>query len=382
MSGPQARVRAARLQGWWASVDQPVLLAVLALYALGVLLAFSASPGAAERWAVDNPYYFALRQGVFAMLGVAAMIAISSVSVRTARLVCAGLLAAGLAGVALTLLVGVEVNGARRWLDLGPLSVQPVEFLKVGLIAFGAWTLSAARAPGAPPGGVIVFGLTGLCAAVLLLQPDAGQAILLVLAAAAAAYFAGAPLVWLGALGAAGLAAAGAAYGMLDHVRRRVDEFLAGGGDTGYQAARARAAFAEGGLLGAGPGQTAVTPHLPDAHADFVLAVAAETYGAVAVIAILALLGAVVTRMVLRARSASDPAAGAAGAALATLLGLQAVINIAVTLALAPTKGMTLPFVSYGGSSLLACGAAAGAMLAFTRRRADVDVPAFVSRRR
>lgn len=361
-----------RIQRWWAGLDQPIFFAVLGLFAAGAMLAAAASPGAAARLALDNPYYFVQRH--LAAMGVAiiVLIAVSALSPARLRLFFMGLLAASVVALGVTLVAGVEVNGARRWLALGALRMQPVEFLKPALVVAAAWALTSGRgasAGGDPAASAVVLGLAAASLALLAAQPDVGQALLVAALVGAVLFLAGAPAVWLGAAAviAGGLAFAG--YQRFAHVRARVDDFLAGGGETSFQAERARAAFSEGGVFGVGPGESAVTPQLPDAQGDYVLAVAAEEYGAVFVLAMIALTGFIVVRTVLRADRAADATARVAAAGLGVLLGLQAIVNMAVNMDLAPPKGMTLPFVSYGGSSLAASGLAAGAILGFLRPR-------------
>ncbi len=364
---------AAWLRAWWMEIDRATALSVAGLYGVGVMLAFATSPVIAARFGVEDPLAFAWRHVAAAGLGLAAVIGASMLNRRRARRACAALLALAILGLGATLLIGPEINGAQRWLIIGPLSVQPAEFAKPAAVVLAAWLVSAAQAPDGPAGGAITALVGAGVVALLLAQPDVGQAALLTAALAVTAFLAGAPVAWLAAMAVAAAGAALAAYQTFPHVATRVDDFIAGGGAATYQAERARAAFAEGGLLGVGPGEAERAARVPDVHADFVLALAAEEYGALVVVAIVATFAVIVVRTVARARAAFDPATRAAAGGLAALIGLQTFVNAAVTMDLAPPKGMTLPFISYGGSSLLASGATAGLMLAFSRRRADVD---------
>ncbi len=375
--GLRAQRRAAFLGAWWRGLDRPVLGAVVTLYGMGVMLAFAASPVIAARLGEADPHHFAVRHLAAAVLGVAAMVGVSMLDRRAARRLSAMVLAIATAGLVATLLVGPEFNGARRWLSAGPLSVQPAEFVKPTMVVLAAWLIAAEQALAGhrdrPPGGAITVLAGAGLAALLLAQPDVGQAVLLIAALGVTSFLAGARLRWLLAMGAAAAAVGVGAYRVFPHVARRVDDFIVGGGAATYQADRARAAFAEGGLFGVGPGEAERAALVPDVHADYVLALAAEEYGALAVAAIVAAFAVIVVRTMARVGATADRAARAAAGGLAGLIGLQAFVNAAVTMDLAPPKGMTLPFISYGGSSLLASGLAAGLMLAFSRRRADVD---------
>lgn len=368
MTALAARTRPSALAQWWWSVDRTALAAVFALIAAGLLLSLAASPAAAERIGADHPFHYLTRHGVFAALGAFAVLFASALSPLGARRLAGAMLAAGLAGLVLTVVIGHEAGGAQRWLRVGGLSAQPSEFVKPALIVIAAALFARARDAGAGPAWVAA-GLFGLVIALFALQPDIGQAALLTAAFGALAFISGLKLRWLAGLGALAAAGAVAAYVFLPHVASRVDRFLnPQTGDT-YQVDRAREAIMRGGLFGVGPGEGAVKRQLPDAHTDFIFAVAAEEYGAVFAAGLAALFAVFALRILLRAQRVLDPAARYAACGLAALIGLQAVINIAMALNLAPPKGMTLPFVSYGGSSMAASGLAAGLALAFTRRR-------------
>ncbi|MGF1463663.1 MAG: putative lipid II flippase FtsW [Maricaulaceae bacterium] len=357
------------LSRWWWSVDRVALGAVLALIAVGIVLSLAASPSAAARRDVPEPFFFLYRHSVFALIGVGVILAGSALSLRDARRLGVLSLLGGLALMGIVFLVGHEVNGAQRWLRLPGFSLQPSEFAKAGLVVTSAWLFTSRREDPNAIGSAPAFLFYGLMIALLILQPDFGQAVLVTALFGAVFFFAGMSWGWIAGLGVLAGVGAGFAYALLPHVQSRVDRFLdPSSGDT-YQIDRALEAIAAGGLFGVGPGEGEVKHRLPDAHTDFVFAVAAEEFGVLFCCGVIALYAVVVGRGFARARRLIDPFSQLAGAGLAGLIGLQAVINIAVNLSLAPPKGMTLPFISYGGSSMLAMCFAAGLMLNFTRRR-------------
>ena len=346
---------------WWLTVDRWLLGALLTLMAIGAVMAFAASPAVAERLGYDR-MHFVHRQLMLIPPAAALMLAVSLLAPTGVARLGAALFAVGLALTALTLFSGVEVKGARRWLDLGPLTLQPSELLKPGFAVVTAALLAARRHMAAA-----LLLIPALLA--LALQPDFGMA-----ATLAAVWFgqyvlAGLPLLWVGALAAAGAGGLAGGYAVLPHVRSRIDRFLDPEAGDSYQIDLSLRAFANGGLLGRGPAEGVVKENLPDAHADFVFAVAGEEFGLLACLGLVGVFAFVVLRGLTRLAAETDRFVLLAGAGVIAHFGLQALINMAVTLRLAPTKGLTLPFVSYGGSSLLAVAATAGMALALTRWR-------------
>jgi cell division protein FtsW len=376
------------LARWWREVDRVALAAIAGLLAAGLLCSLASSPAAAARLGIDDPFYFIKRHAVFASAAMAVTLAASMLEPLRARRLAVLAFVIMLVLVAATLFAGTEVNAARRWLRFAGFSVQPSEFAKPAFIVTTAWLLAAGRTSGATAGAAgAAAGSFAIFAALLLAQPDFGQTMLIALVFAGLAFLAGAPWRLLGA-GALGMAAiAGGAALALPHVLVRIRTFLSA--EVGYQTGQALEAIRRGGLFGVGPGEGLVKRTLPDAHTDFIFAVASEEFGLVFTLGLVGLIATLVLRVLLRARrlepdgprSASALAAGG----LALMIGLQALINVAVNLNLAPPKGMTLPFVSYGGSSLLALGLSGGLALAFTRRpapeaaatAADDDAAAF-----
>jgi cell division protein FtsW len=268
----------------------------------------------------------------------------------------------------LTLIMGAEYNGAKRWISLGSFSLQPSEFLKPSFIILSAWLCAGAMNDQSFPGRRIALGLFILSAGLLVAQPDMGQTVLLGLIWSMQLVLAGLPLFWIGLLILGGCAGLALAYLLIPHVTSRIDRFFnPASGDT-YQIDTALNAFRAGGLFGRGPGEGAVKKVLPDAHTDYIFAVAGEEFGTFACLIILGLFSAIVLRSLMRLTEEDDPFTILAVSGLIALFGLQAMINIGVNLALLPAKGMTLPFISYGGSSMLALTWGMGMVLALTRQ--------------
>ncbi|GIX14400.1 MAG: cell division protein FtsW [Paracoccaceae bacterium] len=357
------------LARWWRTVDRWSLAAAAGLFLIGLLLAFAASVPLAERnglW----PYHYVVRQAVFGMVALGAAVVLSMLELREARrLGVLGFLGV-LAALALLPVLGTDFGkGAVRWYSLGAISLQPSEFLKPVFAIFCGWLMSASSDPNGPPGRVISLLAAALAAGLLVMQPDFGQAALILGAWGAMYFVSGASPALMLALAGLAVAAARLAYERSAHFASRIDGFLAAEVAENSQLAFALDAIRSGGLFGAGVGEGVVKWRLPDAHTDFIIAVAVEEYGLAMVLGIIALLLVILLRSIRRLMRERDPFVRLAGTGLVTLLGLQALINIGVSIRLLPAKGMTLPFVSYGGSSLLAAGATVGLLLALTRRR-------------
>jgi cell division protein FtsW len=271
--------------------------------------------------------------------------------------------------------MGHNAKGATRWLQLPGLSLQPSEFMKPALIVLVAWMFSEGQKNQGVPGVSIAFGLYALAVALLLIQPDFGQTVLITVAFGAAFWMAGVPLSWVMLLGALAIGGLSSTYFLMPHVAARVDKFMSEDkGDT-HQVDRAAEAIQAGGLFGRGPGEGVMTRHVPDLHTDFIYSVAAEEYGLLFSFLLIAVFAFIVIRGLLRSMKLNDPFEQVASAGLFVIVGLQAFINVAVNLNMIPTKGMTLPFISYGGSSMLAMGVTMGMALALTRRRPGAYEP-------
>ena len=355
---------------WWFSVDRVLLIAVLALIGIGIVLSLAASPAVATRKGLPT-FFFVERHLVFALAGVLLLLAVSLLDARGVLTLATVLLGTALLLMVAAVLYGPEVNGARRWVRFAGFSLQPSELLKPAFAVVVAWLFAESRAR--PGTGMlpIAFGVYIVAALLLLRQPDVGQWLLLTLVFGALFFISGQPIVLALGFGGIGIAGLTAAYFAFPHVRGRVARFLdPASGDT-FQTDRAIQSFAEGGFFGRGPGEGTIKSVLPDAHTDFIFAVVAEEYGAVACLLLIALFAFVVGRALARYRDRRDPFTHLAVNGLALLIALQASINMAVNVGLVPAKGMTLPFISAGGSSMIAASLTVGILLALGRRRAD-----------
>lgn len=370
----QARSGDPILPRWWRTLDKWTLGCVLALYAVGLLLGLAASVPLAEK--NNQPqFYYVMRQAVFGGMALVAMLGISMLNPRQVRRLGVVLFAGAFVTVALLPIIGSDFGkGATRWLSLGFISVQPSEFLKPGFICMMAWFMAASQEVGGPPGKLYSAILCAVVVVMLAMQPDFGQASLVLFSWAVMYFVAGAPVWQLG--GAAGITVLGGlfAYGQSEHFARRINGFMSPEIDPRTQIGYATNAIQEGGFFGVGLGEGSVKWSLPDAHTDFIIAVAAEEYGFFLVLVVIALFTAIVVRSLLRLLRERDPFARIAGTGLACAFGVQAFINMGVAVRLLPAKGMTLPFVSYGGSSVLASGILCGMLLALTRLRPQTEV--------
>jgi len=332
------------------------------------VLTLAASPPAAERIGLDT-FYFARRQFVYLPLALSIMIGISLLSVRSVRRLAVISFLGAIALMIGVLLVGAEIKGATRWLQLGPVSLQPSEFVKPTFAIFSAWMLSETQLNRQFPGYLISTAAYGIVAALLLLQPDVGTTILVSAIWGIQLFVAGLPLALVGLIGAGFLGLGVGAYFTFDHVQLRVNRFLDPSGDAGYQVLRGLEAFRNGGLFGRGPGEGEIKAALPDAHTDFVFAVAGEEFGLIVCLAIVALFTFVVLRGFTRVLREENLFVVLSVAGLMVQFGLQAIINMASAIHLMPPKGMTLPFISYGGSSAVALAFTMGMVLALTKVR-------------
>lgn len=354
---------------WWRSVDHITLAFLICLIGTGIILSMAASPAAATRLNVADPFYFLYRHMMFVAVGLTGAFILSLMSPTNARRI--GVLAL-LGAIGLMFVVnatGVEVKGSTRWLRLGPFSLQPSEFAKPAFIVFAAWMFSVRKRDPGVPSVLIVFGAYLVLIMLLLQQPDFGQSFLLTLCFAAVFFFAGLSLGWMLFLVGFTVVGAVGAYFSFDHVKERVDRFMSPEIEQNSQMDRALEAIGSGGFFGRGPGEGAVKYRLPDGHTDFIFALTVEEFGFLISMFLILLLAGFVMRCFRNALKLKDYFCQLAVAGLATMIGMQTVINLYVNLNMAPPKGMTLPFISYGGSSMLALCFAAGLILAFTRRR-------------
>lgn len=354
---------------WWWSIDRIILSTLVTLMVSGVVLLMAGGPPVAERLGLST-FHFVNRQAFYLLVAFAIFLATSFLTPRQVRRAALLIYVVALAMVVATLYFGVEVKGARRWLTLGPLgSVQPSEFLKPAFVVLAAWAFSEGMRRPDLPGTLMAFVLLPLTITPLVLQPDFGQTVLVSLVWGGLFFVAGLHWFWVAGLGGAGMFGLLIAYQLVPHVRARIERFMdKGSGDT-FQIDTALESFAQGGWLGKGPGEGTVKRILPDAHTDFIFAVTAEEFGIVVCILLVALFALIVLRALFVAQKTEDPFIRLAVTGLALLFGIQAAINMMVNLHMMPAKGMTLPFISYGGSSLLSLALGTGFLLALTRKR-------------
>jgi cell division protein FtsW len=357
------------LPRWWRTIDKLTLGCVLGLFGIGLLLGLAASPPLAARNGLD-PFYYVTRQAFFGGVALCVMVAVSLLAPRDVRRLAVLGFVASFIALALLPFLGTDFGkGATRWYSLGFASVQPSEFLKPGFVVLAGWLMAAGQEASGPPGKTWSFGVAVIIVAMLALQPDFGQACLVLFSWGVMYFVAGAPMMLLACLAGAVAFTGTVAYESSEHFARRIDGFLSPEVDPRTQLGYATNAIREGGFFGVGVGEGEVKWSLPDAHTDFIIAVAAEEYGLLLVLLIIALYTTVVVRSLLRLVRERDPFVRIAGTGLACAFGVQAMINMGVAVRLLPAKGMTLPFVSYGGSSLIAGGIAVGLLLALTRSR-------------
>lgn len=366
----QTQVHNNFLWRWWRAVDQQTVIALGILFGFSLMLVTTSSPAVAARIGLEESY-FATRQIFY--LGIAAII-ILTLSCFDKKWIRRIAIAGFLGSFVLLLLVklyGYEVKGAKRWINLGGLSIQPSEFIKPFFAVVAGWILSLKQYPDFP-GFTISAVLYALVAAVLITQPDFGMLIMITSVWGMQLFVAGMPLLWIMLAGVFSLIGVTAAYTLLPHVAQRINSFLDPASNENYQVSKSLMAFENGGFYGRGPGEGTVKQVLPDSHTDFIFAVAGEEFGAIVCLVIAAIFAFIVIRGLIRALREEDQYVLLAVTGLLSQFGLQAMINMGVTLNLLPTKGMTLPFISYGGSSTLAIAIGVGMLLAFTKRQTNV----------
>ena len=368
-----SRVERTHFGEWLWTVDRWLLGGVGLLMLCGILLGLAGSPPVAERIGLPT-FHFVNRQVMYLVPAIIVLLATSFLSPRHVRRVGLIVFALGLLGVIGTLFIGADIKGARRWLQIGPLGIQPSEFLKPAFVIIAAWAFSEGARRKDMPGTIIAILLLLGTVAPLVLQPDVGQTTLLIACWCTLFFLAGLHLFWVAGLGGASVILAFLAYKLFPHVTARVNHFLEkGSGDT-FQVDTALESFTAGGWLGKGPGEGTIKRILPDSHTDFIFAVTGEEFGIIACLLVMTLFAFVVLRGLYLAQRNEDPFCRLAAAGLITLFGLQSTINMAVNLNLIPPKGMTLPFVSYGGSSLISLALGMGFLLAVTRRRPRAEI--------
>jgi cell division protein FtsW len=377
-----SRAERSALANWWWTIDRWILAAVGALMVLGLVLTMAGSPPVAERLGLST-FHFVHRQVLYLIPSVMVLIAASFLSPRQVRRVALFVFIVSIALIVLALLYGHEIKGSRRWI----FGIQPSEFLKPAFVILVAWAFSEGGKRRDVPANLLAALLLVVTVSLLVLQPDFGQTLLVATVWSSLFFMAGLHWFWVAGIGGAGLGGALLAYKLVPHVRARVLKFIdpgAGGGmvDT-FQIDTALDSFLSGGWFGKGPGEGTVKRILPDAHTDFIFAVTGEEFGVLACLLIVGIFTFIVLRGLFAAARNEDPFCRFAAAGLVLLFGIQSAINMAVNVHLIPAKGMTLPFISYGGSSLISLGLAIGFLIAVLRKRpgsailAETTVEAF-----
>lgn len=354
---------------WWWTVDRWMLLLLGIIMGIGAILILAASPAVAQRINLGE-FYFIERHVMMLVPAIILTFLVSLMSPQAIRRTSTLVFVLSLLGVFATLFVGVEIKGATRWVQLPGMSVQPSEFVKPAFAVVAAWLFAQQKTRPGFPGYIASTVLYGVIVFLLLSQPDLGMTVVVTAVWFIQFFIAGLPIILVVALIGMGAGGLVGSYFLFDHVRSRIDRFLDPAAGDNYQVDRALEAFTNGGLFGTGPGEGTVKLYLPDAHADFIFAVGGEEFGLFFCLLLVALFAFIVIRGLSRVTNETNLFIMLAVVGLVTQFGLQAAINMASTLHLIPTKGMTLPFVSYGGSSLIALGYGMGMVLALTRRHA------------
>ncbi len=365
-----SRAKKTPVAEWWWTIDRELLGALVLLLLCGVILSFAASPPVAERLGL-SAWHFVIRHWFFAVPALGVLIGVSFLNVRQARVLALAILVVFIALLVLTLLFGTAAKGSQRWISIFGFSLQPSEFVKPAFAVIAAWLFSEKMKHPDMPAQMIAFALMALIAVLLMLQPDFGQTVLVVITWAALLFLAGISWWVIGILMGFAGAGAGLAYLVFPHVARRIDIFINPESGDNYQMDRALQSLLEGGWFGRGPGEAMVRRYVPDAHADFVFSAAAGEFGLLFCLVLVGLIGFITLRALFLAQQQNGLFARLAASTLAIQFGVQSGINLAVNLNLLPPKGMTLPFVSYGGTSMLATAFSMGLILALTRRKPE-----------
>ena len=369
-----ARSDRSPLAEWWRTVDKGLIAAALILLGAGIVLSLAAGPAAAAKLDIVDPFHFVYRQVGFAIAALGVLLCSSLLDPVWARRVCLVLFVACFLLMAGLLLFGHEAKGATRWIRLWGTTFQPSEIIKPALVVLTAWLLAQRDRFPAGPWAPIAFTFYAVTVGLLLLQPDVGQAALLTAAFVIVFFIAGLPWLWATGFVIGGALLGALLYAIVPHVRLRVNSFLNPTEYDTYQIDKAREAIERGGVFGVGPGEGTVKRTLPDAHTDFVYAVAGEEFGLILLVMLTVLFAVIAIKGIMEASRQADIYQRAAGVGLYAIFGLQAAVNMSVNLSLIPPKGMTLPLVSSGGSSLLGAALTLGLALAFTRKQPETSL--------
>ena len=360
------------IANWWWTVDKMLLTLITLIIVIGIFLNFSASPSVANRIGVGS-FHFIKRQLLFLPLAYGLMLFLSMQGLKAVRRTAIIGYLITIALMIMTLFWGEETKGASRWIRIFGFSLQPSEFIKPTFAVVAAWLFEGQKKYRDFPGDVLAICLYGFTLILLLLQPDVGMSMVMSAIWLFQFFLSGLSLVLVTVLGLLGVGLLVTAYFMFPHVQVRFQQFMASENNLSFQVKKSLEAFQNGNLFGMGPGEGVVKMHIPDAHTDFIFAVAAEEYGMLLCLAIVALYACVVVRAMLISCKDNNLFIILAAAGLSASFGLQGIINMASTMHLMPTKGMTLPFISYGGSSLLATALGMGMLLAITRKNVHAE---------
>lgn len=355
-----------RLMTWWWSLDRIGFLCLLALAAFGVVMVATASPSVATRIGLGG-FHFLKNHMVFLVAALGVMVSLTWLKPRQVWRFASLLFIGAFLGVVITLISGAEVKGATRWIYVFGFSVQPSEFLKPAFVVLSAFFLSKQKQDESFPGVSIALGLYAVMVAVLIMQPDFGMTFLISLVFAAQIFLAGCPLRFIAGIASIGLVGVVLAYFSLSHVQSRIDRFLFPDSGDSYQIDRSMEAFMNGGVIGTGPGQGTVKLQIPDVHSDFIFSAVGEEWGFVFTVLLVGVFAFVYYRMLARLGRAESLFVLLGGSGLVVMLAMQTFIHMGSALRLLPAKGMTLPLISYGGSSLIAVGISFGLILALSR---------------
>ena len=365
-----ARDRKTPIAEWWWTIDKQLLAALTLLLMVGIVLSFAASPPVAERIGLDA-WHFVIRHAMFSALALVVLVGTSMLPHRLARVSAIGVLIVSVILLWLTLRFGVEVKGAKRWVSAFGQTIQPSEFVKPAYAVIGAWLFAESMKQQGMPARTLATVIMLVIVGGLLLQPDIGQTALVLATWAALLFLSGISWLIILVLGVAGIGLLFGAYAFFPHFAKRIDTFINPEEGNTYQVDKALSSLLEGGWFGRGPGESLAKKVIPDAHADYVFSAAAGEYGILFCLCLVALIAFIVIRALLRAQQQQSLFARLAASTIAIQFGLQCSINLAVNLSLIPPKGMTLPFVSYGGTSMIAIAFGMGLMLALTRKRPE-----------
>lgn len=358
---------------WWWTVDRWMMAAVFGLILAGIILVMAASPAVADRIGLP-PFHFVIRHLVFLVPAVGLMTALSMMQTRNIWRAASALLAGSFVLLLATLVFGSDIKGATRWIHLFGFSLQPSEFVKPAFAVTAAWLIARQQADPHFPGMMGATGVYLVLVALLLMQPDLGMSVVLSLIWGVQIFLAGLSFSLIALLAILGITGIIGAYFVFPHVQSRIDRFLNPAAGDNYQVQKSLESFHEGGLFGTGPGEGHIKLYLPDAHADFIFAVAGEEFGLILTLVLIGIFAFIVIRGMARAWDSGDIFRILAVTGILVQFGAQALIHMGSSLQMIPAKGMTLPFVSYGGSSLLSLGIAMGFILALTRKEQARDM--------